>query len=82
MEYESWRKPLKSNLELRGGFMAIDLRKIDPNLSYPLRQVAEFLNVSYGTVLKLKNDANFRPIKVGKRYYIQGRDILAYVRKG
>jgi len=61
--------------------MAIDLRKIDPNLSYPLRQVAEFLNISYGTVLKLKNDANLRPIKVGKKYYIQGKDILDYIRR-
>ncbi len=62
--------------------MAIDLRKIDPDLSYPLRQVAEFLDVSYGTVLRLKNDTRLRPIKIGKRYYIQGKKILEYIRKG
>jgi excisionase family DNA binding protein len=62
--------------------MAIDLRKIDPDLSYPLRQVAEFLDVSYGTVLRLKNDSRLRPIKIGRRYYIQGKKILEYIRKG
>lgn len=29
--------------------MPIDLRKIDPELSYPLKEVAEFLDVYYGT---------------------------------
>lgn len=62
--------------------MAIDLRKIDPDLNYPLRQVADFLDVSYGTILKLKNDASLKYIKIGKRYYIQGKEILSYVRKG
>lgn len=61
--------------------MAIDLRKIDPHLSYPLRQVAEFLNVSYGTILRLKNDDKLRPIKIGKRYYIQGKEILQYIHR-
>ncbi len=34
--------------------MAIDLRKIDPELNYPLKQIAQFLEISYGTVLKLR----------------------------
>ena len=59
--------------------MAIDTRKIDPDLKYPLKQVAQFLEVSYGTVLKMKNDPRLKPTKIGKRYYIQGKDILAYI---
>jgi len=62
--------------------MAIDLRKIDPELSYPLKQVAEFLDLSYGTILKLKSEAKLKPIKIGKKYYIHGKDILGYVQRG
>jgi len=62
--------------------MAIDLRKIDPDLNYPLKHVAQFLEVSYGTVLKLKGDAKLKSIKIGKRYYVQGKDILAYIERG
>ena len=62
--------------------MAIDLRKIDPDLNYPLRQVAEFLDVSYGTILKLKNETRLKYIKIGKRYYIQGKEILSYIQRG
>jgi hypothetical protein len=40
--------------------MAIDLRKIDPELSYPLKQIAQFLEISYGTILKLRKDAKLQ----------------------
>ncbi len=62
--------------------MAIDLRKIDPELSYPLKQVAQFLEISYGTILKLKGDGKLKSIRIGKRYYVKGADILAYIEKG
>ncbi|MBW2615487.1 MAG: helix-turn-helix domain-containing protein [Deltaproteobacteria bacterium] len=62
--------------------MAIDLRKIDPELSYPLKQVAQFLEISYGTILKLRKNAKLKSIKIGKRYYVQGKEILFYINNG
>ena len=59
--------------------MAIDVRKIDPDLRYPLKQVAQFLEVSYGTILKLKKDPILKPAKIGKRYYIKGSHLLTYI---
>jgi hypothetical protein len=62
--------------------MAIDLRKIDPELNYPLKQIAQFLEMSYGTILKLRKDARLKSIRIGKKYYIQGKDILSYIDNG
>jgi excisionase family DNA binding protein len=62
--------------------MAIDLRKIDPELIYPLKQIAQFLEISYGTILKLRKDAKLKSIRIGKKYYIQGKDILSYIDNG
>jgi excisionase family DNA binding protein len=61
--------------------MAIDLRNIDPELSYSFKEVAAFLNVSYGTVLKLKSDPKLDLIRIGKKYYIRGKDILGYIKR-
>lgn len=62
---------------------SIDLRKIDPEINYTLEQTAEFLNLSYSSVLKLKKNNAFNNIKqVGRRYYIPGKAILTYVQKG
>jgi excisionase family DNA binding protein len=62
--------------------MAIDLRKIDPDLNYPLKQVAQFLDVSYATILRLRREAQLKSIKIGNRYYVQGKAILEYIEKG
>ena len=62
--------------------MAIDLRKIDPELNYPLKQIAQFLEISYGTILKLRKDAKLKSIRIGKKYYVQGKDILSYIDNG
>ena len=62
--------------------MAIDLRKIDPDLNYPLKQVAKFLEVSYATILRLRREAQLKSIKIGNRYYVQGKAILEYIEKG
>ena len=62
--------------------MAIDLRKIDPELNYPLKQIAQFLEISYGTILKLRKDAKLKSIRIGKKYYIQGKEILSYIDNG
>jgi excisionase family DNA binding protein len=62
--------------------MAIDLRKIDPELNYPLKQVAQLLEVSYGTVLKLRKQEKLRSMKIGKKFYVQGREILKYINNG
>ena len=62
--------------------MAIDLRKIDPELNYSLKQIAQFLEISYGTILKLRKDAKLKSIRIGKKYYVQGKDILSYIDNG
>jgi Helix-turn-helix domain len=62
--------------------MAIDLRKIDPELNYPLKQIAQFLEISYGTILKLRKDAKLKSIRIGNKYYVQGKDILSYIDNG
>lgn len=62
--------------------MAIDPSKIDPGLSYSLNEVAQILEVSYGTMLKLRNEAKLRSIRVGKRYYIEGKNVLEYIERG
>ena len=59
--------------------MAIDLRNIDAELNYPLKEVAQFLEVSYGTVLKLRKETKMTSMKIGKKYYVKGKDILKYV---
>ena len=62
---------------------AVDLRKIDPDLKYPLDQVAEFLNLSYGSILKLKKNGSFEGItRIGRRYYLPGWAILKFVQTG
>jgi hypothetical protein len=61
----------------------IDPRKIDPALNYSLEQVADFLNLSYGSVLKLKKNGSFQNIKrIGRRFYVPGKSILDYIQKG
>ncbi len=45
--------------------MAIDPKKIDPGLNYPLKQVAQFLEISYGTMLKLRKQARLKSMRMG-----------------
>ena len=59
--------------------MPIDFRNIDPDLSYSLKEVAQLLELAYGTVLKLRKDKKLKYTKIGKKYYIKGQDILSYV---
>ncbi len=60
----------------------IDLREIDPENLYTLKQVAEFLRFSYGTVLKIKKNEGFPHTKVGKRVYVKGNDIINFIQNG
>ncbi|MFZ0944606.1 MAG: helix-turn-helix domain-containing protein [Syntrophobacteraceae bacterium] len=62
--------------------MAIDPKKIDPALNYPLNQVAQFLEISYGTMLKLRKEAKLKSIRIGMKYYIKGKDVLDYIEHG
>lgn len=59
--------------------MAIDLRSINPDFAYPLKEVAQILGISYGTVLKLKKEAKVKWIKIGGKYYVQGSYLLEYI---
>ncbi len=61
---------------------AIDLREIDPEKLYTLDQTADFLRLSYGTVLKIKKNNELPHNKVGKRVYVKGADIVEYVQTG
>lgn len=61
----------------------IDPRKIDPDINYTLEQIADFLNLSYSTVLKFKKDGQFKDLKkIGRRYYVPGKAVLSYIQKG
>jgi excisionase family DNA binding protein len=62
--------------------MPIDIRKIDPDLIYALKEAAQMLGISYGTVLKLKKDARLNWLKIGGKYYVKGKDLLEYIGKG
>ncbi len=62
--------------------MAIDPKKIDPGLNYPLKQVAQFLEISYGTMLKLRKQAKLKSMRMGMKYYIKGKDVLDYIEHG
>lgn len=59
--------------------MAIDTRKIETNVSYTLKDVAELLEISYPTVLKLKKEGKFKYSRVGKRFYVSGEELLKYI---
>jgi excisionase family DNA binding protein len=59
--------------------MEIDPRQIDPQVIYNLQEVARFLQVSYSTVLKLREENKLRSLKIGNRYYVEGRDILEHL---
>ncbi len=61
--------------------MAIDFRKIDPDLIYSLKEAAQILGLSYGTILKLKKDNTLKWLKIGGKYYVQGKDLLEYIGK-
>ncbi len=62
--------------------MPINLRKIDPDLVYPLKEVAQILGLSYGTVLRLKKDGKLKWLKIGGKYYVGGKYVLEYIGKG
>jgi len=62
--------------------MAIDPKKIDPALNYPLKEVAQFLEISYGTMLKLRKEAKLKSMRMGMKYYIKGKDVLDYIEHG
>ena len=61
--------------------MPINFRNIDPDLSYSLKEVAQLLELAYGTVLKLRKDKKLKYIKIGKKYYIKGQDLLSHIFK-
>ena len=62
--------------------MAIDPKKIDSGLNYPLKQVAQFLEISCGTVLKLRTEPRLKSMRMGMKYYIKGKDVLDYIEHG
>ena len=59
--------------------MALDLRKINPELDYLLKEVAQILEISYQTVRSLRKQGKLKAVKIGNKYYVKGKDILAYI---
>ena len=62
--------------------MPIDLKKIDPDLAYPLKEVAQLLDISYGTVLKLRKEAKLGTTRIGRKFYVTGKELLEYIQSG
>lgn len=62
--------------------MPLDLRQIDPELEYPLNEVAGVLDLSYGTILNKRKKGEIKAKKIGKKYFVKGADILAYANGG
>jgi hypothetical protein len=61
--------------------MPLDLRRIDSERLYTLKEVSELLKLSYGTILSLKDKGSVDSIKIGAKYYMQGKDILTSIEK-
>lgn len=58
----------------------LKLKDIDPETRYTLREVAEMLDLSYQTVLKLRQEDTIKATRLGgRRYYVLGEDILKFV---
>lgn len=50
--------------------------KVEPGEVYTLREAAEYLKVSYTTMLRWVTQGTFPAFKVGKFWRIYGRDLL------
>ncbi len=61
---------------------AIDIREIDPEKLYTLRQTADFLRCSYNTILKIKKNKEMPFQKIGKSFYAKGSTIINYIENG
>ena len=59
--------------------MAIDVREIKPGLKYTLKDLANVLGLSYGSVLNLKKGSVLPFVQIGKKFFVQGSAILEYV---
>jgi len=60
----------------------VKTEEIGLNQVYTLREAAEFLKVSYGTVLRWVNQGSFPAFKVGKFWRVYGRDLLTLNKLG
>ena len=60
----------------------IDIREIDPQNLYTLGQTAHFLRVAYGTVLKFRKNGAFPSRQIGKKWYIEGAEIINFIKIG
>ncbi len=56
--------------------------KVEPGEVYTLREAAEYLKVSYTTMLRWVNQDTFPAFKVGKFWRIYGRDLLTLDQRG
>lgn len=51
--------------------------RIEPNEVYTLEEAAEYLKVSYGTVLRWAKQGTLPAFKIGRRWRVYGRDLLS-----
>lgn len=61
--------------------MPLKLSNIDPDAQYNLQEVQELLRLSYSTVRNLIKSGKLSSVKIGKRYYVLGSNILTFVGK-
>ena len=55
---------------------------IEPNELYTLEEAAAFLKVTYGTVLRWAKQGALPAFKIGRRWRVYGRDLLALNKLG
>ena len=55
---------------------------IEPNELYTLEEAAAFLKVTYGTVLRWAKEGTLPAFKIGRRWRVYGRDLLALNKLG
>ena len=53
------------------------MAKVEPGEVYTLREAAEYLKVSYSTMLRWVKRSTFPAFKIGRFWRIYGRDLLS-----
>ncbi|MBC8248123.1 MAG: helix-turn-helix domain-containing protein [Anaerolineales bacterium] len=58
------------------------MAKVEPGEVYTLREAAEYLKVSYSTMLRWVKQSTFPAFKIGRFWRIYGRDLLTLDKLG
>ena len=55
---------------------------IEPNEVYTLEEAAEYLKISYSTILRWVNQGTIPGVKLGRFWRVYGRDLLSLNKTG